>query len=99
MPDAVLTKAAEEKLCDLYGEFQAREKSGMSRKSARCFTFEPCKDSDLLQEIHNARFICRLDWTHFALEDAAIVYMENRPGLLEKALDIAGKVKSAIPFV
>ena len=99
MPDAVLTKAAEEKLCDLYGEFQAREKSGMPRKRARCFAFSPDEDPDILRELHNVGFIRRPDWNNFALEDAAIVYMENRPGLLEKALDIAGKVKSAIPFV
>lgn len=99
MPDAVLTKAAEEKLCDLYGEFQAREKSGMPRKSARCFILGPDENTDILRELHKVGFIRRLSWDHFALEDASIVYMENRPGLMDKILDTAGRVKNAFPFV
>lgn len=99
MSDAVLTKAAEEVLCDLYGEYKAREKSGVQRKSARCFTFSESEDPDILKELHNAGFIRRPDWTHFVLEDAAIVYMENRPGLISKALEMAGKIKNAVPFV
>lgn len=71
----------------------------MPRKSARCFTLGQGEDPDVLRELHHVGFIRRLDWTHFALEDAAIVYMENRPGLLSKALEIAGKIKSAVPFV
>lgn len=99
MADAILTKAADEKLCALYGEFHAREKSGMPRKSARCFTLGPGEDLDILRELHKVRFIRRPDFDHFALEDAAIVYMGNRPGLLEKALDFGSKVKSAFPFI
>lgn len=71
----------------------------MSRKNARRFTLGPGEESDIFRELHKAGFIKRLDWDHFALEDAAIVYMENRPGLLENALHIASKFKNAIPFV
>lgn len=97
MQDTALTKAADEKLCELYGEFQAREKSGMPRRNARCFTLGPGEDADILRELHRAGLIRSPSWSQFVLEDAAIVYMEHKPGLLEKALDIAGKVKGAIP--
>lgn len=93
-----ITTAADEMLVTLYKEFSKKEKCGVPRKTARTFPIKETYSIDILRELKNAGFIRKIGWDQIALEDAGIVYMENRPGLIEKTLNTASKIKSAIPF-
>lgn len=98
MENAKLTKSADEMLCGLYKVFQQRENAGESRASARCFNLTEAFQPDLLRELHCAGFVRHVGWDRFALEDATIVYMKNRPTVIDTALDLLARIKNAIPF-
>lgn len=99
MENARLTRSADEMLCGLYEVFRQREAAGEPRASARCFNITDDFQSDVLRELHNAGFIKRIGWDKFVLEYVAIVYMENRPDIIDTALDVLTRIKNAIPFI
>ncbi len=92
-----LTKDADKLLCCIYKQFLERRKSGFSKFDAKSFesdfyvtdknisSWNDDDVSDTLLELGRAKYIRLFLGRDFDLEDAAIVYMENRfkNGLLE----------------
>ncbi len=106
-----LSKDADKLICLIYKEYLSRRKQGEIKRSARYFpkiskwpdSFLVFSNSDLydtLIELKRAGYIrCYID-ASFALEDAGIIYMEQRfPKGISQVLDWLGKLKASIPFV
>lgn len=109
--EIILSKDADKALCLIYKEYLSRRKSGSEKRSSKNFFNReqwPAefieKDGlpdflDSLRELQNAGFVRRTMGGGFYLEDAGIVYMEQRfPNGIAQVLDWLGKIKSAIPF-
>ena len=106
-----LTKDADKLVCLIYREYLSRRKSGSPKRQAKDFAeennwpesflkeFNKDDMSDTLRELKSAGFIKQYINGGFVLEDACIIYMENRfPNGLSQVLDWLGKIKNAIPF-
>lgn len=107
-----LTKDADKAMCLIYKSYLYRRKSGVDRRKAKDFFYrdqwpaEFTEDSnlsdflDVLKELQYDGFIRRTMGGGFLLEDAGIIYMEQRfPNGAAQVLDWLGKIKSAIPFM
>ena len=106
-----LTKDADKSICLIYKEYLDRRKSGLDKKNAKDFF---CREQwpaafveksnlsdflDTIQELQNIGFVRRTMGGGFYLEDAGILYMEQRfPDGVAQVLDWLAKIKSAIPF-
>ena len=110
--DIKLTKDADALICLIYKEYLDRRKAGFDKRKAKDFFYrEQWPDEfigkgslsdflDTLRELQNIGFIRRTMGGGFYLEDAGIVYMEQRfPNGAAQVLDWLAKIKSAIPFV
>ncbi len=106
-----LTKDADKLVCLIYKEYLSRRKYGLAKRQAKDFVEEnDWPDSfakefneddmlDTLRELKSAGFVKQYIHGGFTLEDACIIYMENRfPNGLSQVLDWLGKIKGAIPF-
>lgn len=108
----MLTKDADKLICIIYKDYLTRRKSGESKRTARDYSdkakwpdtfyreFDGRNLYDTLIELKRAGYIrCYLD-AGFAIEDAGIIYMEQRfPNGISQVLDWLSKAKSLIPFV
>lgn len=107
-----LTKDADKLICLIYREFLLRREQGVAKRQAKDFA-EPrkwpasfqanfCSDDlpEILTELKHAGLVKRYIYGGFQLEDAGIIYMEQRfPNGISEVLDWLGKIKSAIPFL
>lgn len=110
--EITLTKDADKAICLIYKEYLERRKSGADRKKSKDFFYREQWPAefienaglsdflDTLRELQVIGFIRRTMGGGFYLEDAGIVYMEQRfPNGAAQVLDWLGKIKAAIPFV
>lgn len=110
--DKFLTKDADKMLCEIYAAYLERRKSGVPKALSKSFydqnqwpekysaSWHEADARETLRELRRAGFL-KLDICGgFALQDEAIIYMENRfKNGLSDVLGFLGKVIPAIPFV
>lgn len=107
-----LTKDADKLLGLIYYNYLVRLKDKQPKRQARYYadsdnwpksfreTFCDEDIRDLLAELKRAKFIKKYIADGFELEDAGIIYMENRfPRGLEQVLDWLIKLQAVIPFL
>lgn len=108
----MLTKDSDRMLCEIYKHYLSRVECGTPKVRAKDFgtpenwpagLFSDWNQSDAhetLLELKRAGMIRVYLNRGFVLLDAAIVYMENRTAnKISEGLDMAGKIKGAIPFL
>ena len=106
-----LTKDADKAICLIYKEYLSKRNSGIPKKVAKDFSSrDQWPDSfsselgfldflETLNELKADGFVKRFIGGGFQLEDAGIIYMEQRfPNGIAQVLDWLGKIKSVIPF-
>ena len=112
MNEISLSKDADKMICVIYKDYLEKRKNGASKSEAKDFRDFPDRSGELFpkwnhsdimdtfREVSKA-FGIKMDIIGgFELNDAAIIYMENRfPDGLKQVLETLGAIKGIIPFI
>lgn len=109
--DIQITKDADKMICQIYSAYLQRRSDGKTKSAAKDFSDIPSWPEDFAKEwqtadaretraeLKRAGLIRQFVVGGFELENAAIIYMENRfSNGISEVLGWLAKIKSAIPF-